>query len=70
MPYYHFLSSQDIDHGLIPSIQDPRQFVPPTGQEFTTLAELKEKGYHNVWKPDPVEEGVTSIFTEPKVYIP
>ena len=29
---------------------DPRQFVPPTGQAFATLAELKRGGYENKWK--------------------
>ncbi|KAH8596591.1 beta-lactamase-like protein [Bisporella sp. PMI_857] len=49
---------------------DPRQYVPPSGQAFTTLAEMKQKGYKN--KGKPFEEGddrFWSIWTEPKFAI-
>ena len=48
---------------------DPRQFVPPEGQTFTTLAKLKESGHHNVFERDPVNPKVLSIWTEPKAFI-
>jgi hypothetical protein len=48
---------------------DPRQFVPPTGQAFTTLAKLKEAGHHNKWKQFDGDDRFWSIWTEPKVAI-
>lgn len=46
---------------------DPRQFVPPSGQSWTTLGEMKKKGkYKNVWH-DHSDEGFWSVVTEPKV---
>jgi len=48
---------------------DPRQFVPPTGQAFTTLAELKKGGYENKWKQIDGDDRFWSIWTEPKVAI-
>jgi len=48
---------------------DPRQFVPPTGQAFTTLAELKKGGYENRWKQIDGDDRFWSIWTEPKVAI-
>lgn len=47
-------------------MQDPRQFVPPTGQRWTSLAEMRGK-YENKWEQDPVEPSMWSIWTEPKV---
>jgi hypothetical protein len=47
--------------------QDPRQFVPPSGQSFTTLAKLRADGYKNVIEKSNVDEGVYEIWTEPKV---
>jgi hypothetical protein len=47
--------------------QDPRQFVPPSGQSFTTLREMREGKYENRWKQDEVDKRVWSIWTEPKV---
>ncbi|MCJ1361162.1 hypothetical protein MMC16_000260 [Acarospora aff. strigata] len=44
---------------------DPRQFVPPSGQSFTTLAEMKGK-YKNKWQQDSVDKRIWSIWTEPK----
>ncbi|CZR55231.1 related to metallo-beta-lactamase family protein [Phialocephala subalpina] len=48
---------------------DPRQFVPPTGQAFTTLADLKKGEYKNEWKPFDGDERFWSIWTEPKFAI-
>jgi hypothetical protein len=48
---------------------DPRQFVPPTGQAFTTLADLKKGEYKNKWKPFDDDERFWSIWTEPKFAI-
>ncbi|MCJ1242885.1 hypothetical protein MMC30_000081 [Trapelia coarctata] len=45
---------------------DPRQFVPPTGQAFTTLREMREGKYENKWKQDEVDKRVWSVWTEPK----
>ncbi|KAK7540636.1 uncharacterized protein J3D65DRAFT_674858 [Phyllosticta citribraziliensis] len=47
---------------------DPRQFVPPTGQRWTSLAEMHGK-YENKWQQDPEERGMWSIWTEPKFAI-
>ncbi|KAF2170995.1 hypothetical protein M409DRAFT_63991 [Zasmidium cellare ATCC 36951] len=48
---------------------DPRQYVPATGQVFTTLGELKEKGYKNVWEQDEEDERIWFVRTEPKFAI-
>lgn len=48
---------------------DPRQFVPQTGQAFTTLAELKAKGHRNDRVPLEEDDRFWSIATEPKVAI-
>jgi hypothetical protein len=48
---------------------DPRQFVPPTGQQFTTLGEVRQQGYRNKWKPFEGADGFWSIWTEPKFAI-
>jgi glyoxylase-like metal-dependent hydrolase (beta-lactamase superfamily II) len=45
-----------------PVCQDDRQFVPPEGQQWTTLVEMRGK-YHNVMEPE--EPGLFSIHTEP-----
>ncbi|EME44129.1 hypothetical protein DOTSEDRAFT_71814 [Dothistroma septosporum NZE10] len=47
---------------------DPRQFVPPNGQSWTSLAQMRGK-FHNVFKQDDVESRMTSIITEPKFAI-
>ncbi|KAI1613067.1 beta-lactamase-like protein [Exophiala viscosa] len=47
--------------------EDPRQFVPPEGQSFTTLAKLKDSGkYKNVFEQCKHNDTVTEIWTEPK----
>ena len=48
---------------------DPRQFVPVTGQAFTTMSELKEREHKNKWKPIDDDDRFWSIWTEPKVAI-
>ncbi|KAF2465670.1 metallo-beta-lactamase domain-containing protein [Lindgomyces ingoldianus] len=49
---------------------DPRQYVPPDGQSWTTLRELQLSGkYHNTFQHDPYHSGVISIWTEPQVAI-
>ncbi|KAF2146811.1 uncharacterized protein K452DRAFT_218692 [Aplosporella prunicola CBS 121167] len=44
---------------------DPRQYVPSSGQQWSSLRELRGK-YENKWKEDPDLKGVWSIWTEPK----
>lgn len=51
---------------MFTSVKDPRQFVPPTGQKWTSMAELRGK-YENKWQQDPEEKGMWSIWTVPKV---
>ena len=48
---------------------DPRQFVPPSGQAFTTLADLRHGGYRNKWKPFDDDDRFWSLWTEPKIAI-
>ncbi|KAH7391352.1 beta-lactamase-like protein [Cadophora sp. MPI-SDFR-AT-0126] len=49
---------------------DPRQFVPPTGQSFTTMAELRKGPYKNKWKKfDEDEDRFWMIYTEPQFAI-
>ena len=50
------------------SNQDPREFVPPTGQTWTTLGELG-KQHKNVWEQDEKDSRVWSLWTEPKVLL-
>ncbi|EXJ82554.1 hypothetical protein A1O3_06367 [Capronia epimyces CBS 606.96] len=45
---------------------DPRQFVPETGQSFTTLANLQAGNYKNVFEPCKQNGNVVEIWTEPK----
>lgn len=48
--------------------QDPRQFIPPPGQSFTTLGKLKAEGkYRNVFEKTSEDENVIEVWTEPKV---
>nr|POE78445.1 uncharacterized protein ymae [Quercus suber] len=48
---------------------DPRQYVPAAGQTFTTLAQLREEGYKNVWWQDEEDSRIWCVQTEPKVPI-
>lgn len=45
---------------------DPRQFVPPEGQSFTTLAKMRQQ-YKNEWWQDPVNDKVWFCQTVPQV---
>lgn len=47
---------------------DPRQFVPASGQSWTTLNELKNT-HKNKWQQDSIDSRVWSIWTEPKFAI-
>jgi len=46
---------------------DPRQFVPPSGQSFTTLREMRKGEYKNQFRQCREDEKVWEIWTEPKV---
>lgn len=51
---------------------DPRQYVPPSGQSFTTLRDLKNdksKNYRNEIRRDPYNSNMYSIWTVPQVAI-
>lgn len=50
---------------------DPRQYVPPTGQSFTTLASLlaSPQRYHNVFTPVEADARLVAIHTTPKLAI-
>ncbi|KAH8883816.1 metallo-beta-lactamase family protein [Thozetella sp. PMI_491] len=47
---------------------DPRQFTPPAGQSFSTLAELRGK-HTNEFHPVPADARLTSIVSTPKLAI-
>jgi hypothetical protein len=49
--------------------QDPRQYVPPSGQSFTTLNKMQRK-YKNIWLQDEGDKRVWGVHTEPRVGIP
>jgi len=48
-----------------PLCEDERQWVPPAGQEWTTMARLAADGHHTVIRE--VEPGLTGIACEPGV---
>lgn len=48
---------------------DPRQYVPPSGQAFTTFRELRSAGHKLVFEDDPVDSNITSITIQPNVGI-
>ncbi|KAL1631557.1 hypothetical protein SLS54_000319 [Diplodia seriata] len=58
-----------ICHTCGTQFDDPRQFVPPTGQKWTSMAELRRGKYENKWEQDAEEKGMWSIWTEPKFAI-
>lgn len=47
---------------------DPRQFVPPSGQSFTTLSSVRST-HKNKHAPVPGDDRFISIWTEPKFAI-
>ena len=51
---------------FLPPFQDPRQYVPPGGQVWSSLAKLKGR-HENHFEQDPTDERVWFITTEPKV---
>ena len=46
--------------------RDPRQFVPPSGQQWTTLEQLRA-GHHNAWRS--YEAGLLGVGTVPEFAI-
>lgn len=49
---------------------DPRQYVPPSGQSFVSLRSLRSGGHKNVFMPIPGDPGrFMAIHTQPKVGI-
>jgi len=48
--------------------EDPRQYVPPGGQVWTSLGQLKGK-HENFFEQDPTDSNITFITTEPKAGI-
>lgn len=60
------------DRASLPSCRicdDPRQFTPPAGQSFTTMADVR-RGHKNVFHPSTGgDERLTSIASEPKLAI-
>ncbi|KAH0489861.1 hypothetical protein TgHK011_001354 [Trichoderma gracile] len=48
---------------------DPRQYVPPSGQSFTTLANIRATGHRNRFTPYQNDERVIFIHTEPRFAI-
>ncbi|KAJ6442342.1 STE/STE20/PAKA protein kinase [Purpureocillium lavendulum] len=48
---------------------DPRQYVPPSGQSFTTLAALRAAGHHNVFTPYAPDPRLTFVSTAPRFAI-
>lgn len=48
---------------------DPRQYVPPTGQAFSTFSELRKAGHKLVFETDTVDPSVTAISVQPNVGI-
>lgn len=48
---------------------DPRQYTPPSGQSFTTLAALRGASHRNVFRPYGADPRLTFISSEPAVGI-
>lgn len=53
---------------MLTKLQDPRQFVPPSGQSWTSHSRLLST-HANKWQPIKDTQHLWSIFTEPKVAI-
>ncbi|PNS20441.1 DNA polymerase epsilon catalytic subunit A [Sphaceloma murrayae] len=47
---------------------DPRQFVPPAGQQWTSLRREQGK-YENHWKQDASDPRIWHLYTDPKLGI-
>ena len=69
----HSSSSIDELKNECPICLDPRQYVPPTGQAWTTLSDLRSSGYKNIFHAMDAAETSTAnligIRTEPQVAI-
>ncbi|EGR47068.1 uncharacterized protein TRIREDRAFT_65171 [Trichoderma reesei QM6a] len=52
-----------------PICDDPRQYVPPSGQSFTTLADIRATGHRNEFMSYQHDERVVFIRTEPRFAI-
>ncbi|HZU68677.1 MAG TPA: hypothetical protein VFA09_15475 [Ktedonobacteraceae bacterium] len=50
-----------------PICQDERQYIGHDGQQWTTMAQLRAAGFHNIFKEH--EPGLLGIGTEPKFAI-
>ncbi|KAG8525331.1 uncharacterized protein KY384_008975 [Bacidia gigantensis] len=65
-------SQYDAENGSPPKrckiCDDPRQFVPPSGQSWTTLSQLRTE-HENKWAQDPEDSRVWYFWTEPKFAI-
>src|SRR5439155_17086709 len=61
-----FASSEE-QPSACPICSDDRQYVKPEGQKWTTLAKLREQGYHTIIKEE--EPGLIGIGTEPSFAI-
>ncbi|KAL7793825.1 beta-lactamase-like protein [Trichoderma ceciliae] len=48
---------------------DPRQYVPPSGQSFTTMADARATGHGNEFKPYEHDERLIFIHTVPRFAI-
>lgn len=62
----------DVEAGLnsCKICDDPRQYVPPTGQSWTTLKSLHlSQKYHNIFTPYPENPNLITIHTAPKLGI-
>ncbi|KAF2154667.1 hypothetical protein K461DRAFT_319196 [Myriangium duriaei CBS 260.36] len=58
------------DHGLSKCkiCEDPRQFIPASGQAWTSLR--RERGRHkNEWKQDSHDDRIWSLYADPKLGI-
>jgi hypothetical protein len=47
---------------------DPRQFVPPTGQAWSCLTKLKAQNFKNTWTQDAVDKRVWFIQSVPDAF--
>jgi hypothetical protein len=69
----HSSTSIDELQNECPICLDPRQYVPPTGQVWTTLTKLRFEGYKNLFHAMDAAEtsraNLIAIRTEPQVAI-
>ena len=65
MTYFHPFTTSHRQDLQLTYDKDPRQYVPPQGQTWTSLAQMRDK-YHNTFHQDSEEKRMWSIVTEPK----